>query len=75
MFYFCFFLIRLAHSVRAFCFGRRVCLSVPHQISKIKRDLSEISLPILEIGVAEQDMTSDFSPEVAKYPKVVQNPK
>jgi len=33
-------------TVRAFCFGRRVCrLSVPRQISKIKRDRREISSP------------------------------
>jgi len=32
------------YSVRAFCFGRRVCrLSVPGQISKTKRDRREIS--------------------------------
>ena len=60
------------YSVRAFCFGRRVCrLSVPRQISKIKRDRREISSSLWEIGVGEQeyDVRIYFAPEVAKYSK------
>ena len=56
------------YSVRAFCFGRRVCrsvcrLSVPRQISKIRRDGREISSPLYrKSGSPSKNMTSDFSP-------------
>jgi len=48
-------------SVIAFCFGRHVChLSVPRQISKIKRNRREISSSLYEILVAEQDHDITF---------------
>ena len=51
--------------VRAFCFGRHVCLSsvclsVSRQFSIIKRDRREISSPSYEIGVVEQESDVRF---------------
>jgi len=53
---------------------KRVCLSVLRQISKTNR--REISSPLQEIGVAEQEYdVIDFAPEVAKYPKSSPKPQ
>jgi len=48
------------YSVRAFCFGHRVCLSVPRQISETTRYTHEISSPLKEIGVGEQEYDVRF---------------
>jgi len=62
--------IRLAHLQRESLLFRCVCrLSVPCQISKAKRNRREISSHLHEIGVAEQNMTSDSALKVAKYPE------
>ena len=60
--------IRFAHlHVRAFCFGRcvcrlssAVCLSVRHQISETTRDTRQISSPLQEIGVGDQELDVRF---------------
>jgi len=63
-------------SVRAICFGRHVCrLSVPHQISKTKQDRHEMSPLLWETGSPSKNMTSEFAPEVAKYPQSSPKPK
>jgi len=46
-----------------------VCLSAPRHISKTKPDRHEMSSPLWEIGVAEQEYDVIFSLEVAKYYK------
>jgi len=57
-------------SVTAFCFGRRVCcLSVLRQISKKSETGAELHLLYRKLGLPSKHMTSDFAPEVAKYPK------
>ena len=60
------------YSVKAFCSGRRICRlpsvclpsvvcpSVPRQISETTPDLLKISLPLQEIGVAEQEYDVRF---------------
>jgi len=67
-------------SVRALCNGRRDCRLSDCLSRVISRKLSElyrheISLPLWEIWVAEQDMTSNFAPEVAKYHKSSPKPQ
>ena len=65
-------IIRLAHlqCESPFCFGRRVCrLSVPRQISKIKRDSVAKFRHSYRKSLSERqskNITSDFAPEVAK---------
>ena len=58
-------------SVGALCNGRRVCrLSVcPRQISKTKRDKHENCHLYRKSGSPSKNMTSDFAPEVAKFPQ------
>jgi len=66
-------LLGLHHvSISALCFGHRICLSVC--LSPIRsRKLSEIGAKFhhlcRKLGLPSKNMTSDFAPEVAKYPK------
>jgi len=68
-------IIRLARckcSLRAFCNGRRVCLSVC--LSRVRsRKLSDIGAKFRhlcrKLGSPSKNMTLDFAPEVDKYPK------
>ena len=60
-------------SVRALCNDRRVCLSsvclsVPRQLSKTKRDIgAKFRHLYRKLGSSSKNMTSDFAPKVAKY--------
>jgi len=67
------------YSVRAFCFGRRVCLSFVCVSSIISRKLSEISAKFRHrcriSGSPSKNMTSDFAPEVAKCLKSSPKPQ
>jgi len=69
------------YSVRAFCFGRRVCLSVCLSIclSRVRsRKLGEIGAkfrhPYTKSGSESKNMKSDSAPEVVKYPPAKKNP-
>ena len=71
------------YSVRAFCFGRRVCLSVCLSsvvcMSRVRsRKLGEICAKFRhryrKSGSESKNTTSDFAPEVAKYPQYPQTP-
>ena len=58
------------YSLRAFCFGRRICrLSVLHQISYTKQDRHEILSPLWEIGVAEQEYDIKFCTGISWIPQ------
>jgi len=64
-------------SVRAFCFGRRICLSVclsSVSLSRVRsRKLRTIRAkfrhPYKQLGLESKNIMSDFASEVAKYPK------
>ena len=60
-------------SVTAFCFARRVCLSVVCLSRVRSRKLGETSAKFrhsyTKSTSESKNMTSDFAPEVAKYPK------
>jgi len=57
------------YSVRAFCFGRRVCLLSVCPASDFENWAREVWNFVTFIGNPSKCMTSDFAPEVAKYPK------
>jgi len=67
------------YSVRAFCFSRRVCLSSVCQSRVRSRKLGEISAKFRHYyrksGSESKNMTSDFAPDVAKYPQHPKTPK
>jgi len=69
--------------VRAFCFGRRrrvcrlpsvVCLSRVRS-RKLREIRAKFRRPYRKSGSPSKNMTSDFVPKLAKYPKGAANPK